>query len=131
MRDPHRRPSRLSTIAGVLGALLMLVSAPAHSLGGWPELQSQLTRVNASADLVLALQIGWHFAGIAMAAFGLLLLHHVISRARGAAGSDVPAWTIGGLYVLFGVTALVVSGFDPFFLVFIVPGGLVLLGVLT
>ncbi|MGE3511320.1 MAG: hypothetical protein AB7N65_20815 [Vicinamibacterales bacterium] len=131
MGSTFRRPSRLSTIAGVLGALLMLLSAPVHSLSGWPELQSALTSSNASADLVLALRIGWHFAGAAMAGFGLILLHLFLSRARGTDGTVVPAWMIGGLYVLFGVTALVVSGFDPFFLVFIVPGGLVLVGVLV
>lgn len=131
MRDPNCRPSRRSTVAGVLGALLVLLSAPTHSLGGWPELQSQLAAIGASADLVQALRIGWHFAGAAMAGFGLVLLHLFLSRARGAQHTLMPAWTIGGLYVLFGVSALVVSGFDPFFLVFIVPGGLIVLGVLS
>lgn len=126
-----RGPSRLSTIAGVLGALLILLSAPAHSLGGWPELEAQLAGVNAPADLVRALQIGWHFAGVAMAAFGLILLVLFRSRAQGTAGTVIPAWTIGGLYLLFGITAFAASGFDPFFFVFIVPGGLVLIGVVA
>jgi hypothetical protein len=124
-----RNPSRLSTIAGVLGALIMLLSAPAHSLGGWPQLQAELASIDAPGELVLGLQIGWHFAGVAMAGFGVILLHHFVSRARGADGTVLPVWTIGGLYALFGVTAFVAGGFDPFFLVFIVPGGLVLLGV--
>lgn len=131
MQSPSRRPSRLSTIAGVLGGLFMLLSAPAHSLGGWSELQAELVGIHASPDLVLALRIGWHFAGLAMAGFGLILLHHFVSRARGGVGTVVPVWTIGGLYLLFGVSALAASGFDPFFLVFIVPGGLVLIGVLA
>ncbi len=44
----------------------MILSAPAHSLGGWPALRAELTRVDAPADLVLGLQIGWHFAGAAI-----------------------------------------------------------------
>lgn len=124
-------PSRLSTVAGSLGAILIILSAPAHSLMGWPEIQSQLTRVNASADLVLGLQVGWHFGGAAMVALGLIVLHLFYSRARRPDASMVPAWTVAGLYLLFGGAALVVSGWDPFFLVFIVPGALVLVGVFT
>lgn len=67
----------------------MLLSAPAHSLGGWPAL-----------------------------------------RARGLIATAVPAWTVAGSYLLFGAAALVVSGFDPFFFVFLVPGALVLVGAL-
>lgn len=66
-----------------------------------------------------------------MATFGLILLRVFVSRARGGVGSMLPAWTIVGLYVVFGVGALVASGFDPFFLVFIIPGGLVLIGVVS
>lgn len=124
-------PSRLSTVTGSLGAILIILSAPAHSLMGWPEIQSELARVNASADLVLGLQVGWHFGGAAMAALGLIVLHLFYSRARGIDASRVPACTVAGLYLLFGAAALVVSGLDPFFLVFIGPGALVLVGVLT
>ncbi len=130
MSVAHNLPPRLSTIAGSLGALLIMLSAPVHSLVGWPELQSQLARLNAPAELVQGLQIGWHFAGAAMVAFGLIVLHAFQSRARGT-NAPVPSWTVAALYLLFGGIALVVSGFDPFFLVFIVPGALVLVGVLT
>ena len=62
---------------------------------------------------------------------GLIVLHLFYSRARGIDASRVPACTVAGLYLLFGAAALVVSGLDPFFLVFIGPGALVLVGVLT
>lgn len=95
---------------------------------GWPALQSRLARVHAPTDLVLGLQIGWHFAGAAMVALGVIVLHAFQNRGTTA---TVPAWTVAALYLLFGGAALAVSGFDPFFLVFIVPGALVLLGALT
>ncbi len=131
MSATPQAPTRLSTIAGSLGAVLIILSAPAHSLIGWPEIQSELARVNASADLVLGLQVGWHFGGAAMVGLGLIVLHLFYQRARGSAASRVPASTVAALYLLFGLAALVVSGLDPFFLVFIVPGALVLVGVLT
>lgn len=117
-------PSRLSTYAGYTGAVLMLLSAPAHSLLGWPALQAQLAAVNAPADLQRGLQIGWHFSGVAMIAFALIVLHAVRGRSRGTIASATPLRIIAALYLIFGAAALAVSG-DPFFLVFIVPGALV------
>lgn len=127
---PHLSFDR-STVAGSLGAILIILSAPMHSLVGWPELRSQLVGVTAPADLLLGLQIGWHFGGAAMVALGFIALHVFYRRARGETASLVPAWTVAGLYVLFGGTALVVTGLDPFFAVFIMPGALILGACLT
>jgi hypothetical protein len=129
----HTNPpaSRMSTIAGSLAAVLMLLSAPAHSLLGWPELRAELGRTGAPADLVRALQIGWHFGGLAMAAFGAITLHVFRSPVRDGLPSTGPAWVVAALYLGFGAAALLLTGFDPFFLVFIVPGALVLLGLLA
>jgi hypothetical protein len=132
MGDDTKPPaSRLSTIAGSLAGVFMLLSAPAHSLLGWPELRAELGRTTAPADLVRALQIGWHFGGLAMAAFGAIILHVFRSRARGIHGFAGPAWVVAILYLGFGAAALVLTAFDPFFLVFVVPGALVLLGLLA
>lgn len=116
--------SRLSTYAGWAGAVLMLLSAPAHSLMGWPVLQAQLAAVNAPPDLQRGLQIGWHFSGVAMIAFALIVMHSVRGRASGTITTAMPLRIIAALYLIFGAAALAVSG-DPFFMVFIVPGALV------
>lgn len=132
MADAAEPPaSRVATIAGSLGGVLMLLSAPAHSLLGWPELRAGLGRTSVPPDLVRALQIGWHFGGLAMAAFGAITLHVFRSRARGSRTSAAPGWIVAVLYLGFGAAALLVTGFDPFFLVFVVPGALVLLGLLA
>lgn len=129
--DLPARATPLSTAAGLIGAACMVLSAPAHSLLGWPELAAQLARTNAPADLVAGLAIGWHFGGAAMVAFGVVAGHVFLRRMRREPGSVLPAWTVAVLYLGFGLAALVASGFDPFFAVFIVPGLLVALGLLT
>jgi hypothetical protein len=124
MTTPASTPSRLSTYAGSAAAVMMLLSAPAHSLMGWPVMQAQLAQVNAPADLQLGLQVGWHFGGAAMIAFALIVLHTLRGRSRGTVTSVTPLRVIAALYLIFGAAALAISG-DPFFLVFIVPGTLV------
>jgi hypothetical protein len=121
---------RPSAILGSIGSVMLILSAPAHSLLGWPQLREQLARVNAPGDLVTGLEIGWHFAGVAMVALGLIALRVFTLRGRGVAASLFPAVLVATTYLLFGAWALVVSGFDLFFLVFVVPGALLLFAAL-
>ena len=113
---------RLKAILGWISGALMVTSAGAHSLSGWKALRGQLERANAPADLILALSLGWQFGGTAMLVFGLIVLGLCFQRMRGKKVSLWPAGLIGIAYVAFGVCALLLSNFDVFFLVFLVPG---------
>jgi hypothetical protein len=104
----------------------MILSSAGHSLLGWKLLGAELTKANAGGELIQSLGLGWHFAGAAMLAFGLVVVAFFRARLKGAAGSVTPAIVIGATYVLYGGWAMAVSGFDPFFLVFVVPGLMVL-----
>jgi len=107
------------------GALLML-SAAAHSLLGWPELARELAKLAPSADLARALAIGWHFGGVAMLGFGALVIQGFARALRGRAVDWRPVRVVGLTYVLFGAGALVATGGRPFFLIFLMPGLLIL-----
>jgi hypothetical protein len=113
---------RVKGILGWVSGALMVTSAGAHSLAGWKVLRAELERANAPADLILALSLGWQFAGTAMFVFGLIVFGLVWLRMRGRAVSLWPAMLIGVAYIGFGACALVLSNFDKFFLVFLVPG---------
>jgi hypothetical protein len=113
---------RLKAILGWVSGALMVTSAGAHSLVGWKVMRAELERANAPADLILALSLGWQFAGTAMLVFGLIVLGLVWLRMRGRAVSLWPAGLIGIAYLTFGACALLLSNFDKFFLVFLVPG---------
>jgi hypothetical protein len=114
--------SRPRISLGIFLGALIVASSIAHSLVGWPQLSARLTATQAPVDLMIALQIGWHFAGIAMLTFGSIVIWTFSNYLRGRVVSLRPAQIIGLVYLAFGLWALAVSRFDPFFFIFIVPG---------
>lgn len=120
-------PARVRTVTGLVGAIAMLLSSLPHSLMGWPAQREALARAQVPADTVIAVCIGWHFGGVAIAAFGLIAAISFAQVLRGHP-PHMRATTIVGLaYAGFGFWALFVTR-DAFPLVFIVPGLMVLTG---
>lgn len=119
--------SKARTILGLIAGVLMVLSSAMHSLLGWKLLRGELTTAQAPADLTQALGLGWHFGGIAMLAFGCIVVAVFWKRLKAVPVSVMPAIVIGTTYVVFGSGAFVAAGFDPFFMTFIVPGLFVLI----
>jgi len=113
---------------GLIAGLMILASSAAHSLLGWPRLRHALTEADTPADLIVGLSIGWHFAGLAMLIFGALAILLFADALRGRPVSLRPVLLIGIAYLVFGTWSLTVSNLDPFFLAFLVPGVLLLVG---
>ena len=61
--------NRARSILGIVAGVLMIASAAAHSLLGWPQLRAELVKARAPGDLVQGLAMGWHFGGAAMVTF--------------------------------------------------------------
>ena len=118
--------SRLRIGVGLATAVLLLLSSAAHSIAGGRQVAAELAAAQVPPDLALGLQVGWQFGGAAMLVFGLIALEAFVGRWRGRAVSLRPGRFIGAIYLLFAAWALVRSNFDPFFLVFAVPGALLL-----
>lgn len=118
--------SRARNITGVIAAVIILLSSAAHSLMGWPAIRQKMVEGNVPADLTFGLQVGWQFGGVCMVVFAVILIALFMRRMRGEAVSTLPAVAIGIAYVAFGAWALM-AGKDPFFLIFIVPGVLLLI----
>lgn len=116
------RSGRLRDGLGIAAGVMMVLSSAAHSLLGWTALGEQLRATHAPADLVRGLAIGWHFAGAAMLTFGCMVVLLFARRWRGTPQPTAPAGFIAVLYLASGATALVATSFDPFFMVFIIPG---------
>lgn len=113
---------RAAAVAAAVAAAIILLSAFAHSVLGWRAMGDALAQTNAPADLVRGLGIGWVFGGACMLAFGVTVAWTSRALWRGDAPPRVPLLAITACYLLFGAGAMVVSGGDPFYLVFIVPG---------
>jgi uncharacterized membrane protein YhaH (DUF805 family) len=114
--------TRVRTVLGLIAGAMLVLGSAAHSFLGWPALQGRLAAAQAPSDLVLGLKIGWLFGGVSILAFGVIVLAIFSKRFRGKSASTLPALVIAAAYLGFGFWALVASRFDPFFLVFIVPG---------
>ncbi len=117
---------RAPALAGLVGGTLVLLSSAAHSLLGWKQLSAELAKAQAPSDLVRGLALGWHYGGAAMVAFGVIAIVICVAALRGRPLDAFPLAVIGAVYVIFGSVAFAVAGRDPFFLIFIVPGLLLL-----
>ena len=115
------RKARKAT--GVLAGILLLISALAHAVFGWPAMAEALDDVitddAGAVDLLGALAVGWHFGSMAMVVFALIVLRIAIREADACS-----ARFIGIGYLVFGVAAWLARDFDPHFLVFVATGTL-------
>ena len=116
--------NRVRIVLGFIAGALLVLSSAAHSFLGWKEMGAQLASTNAPADLVQGLRMGWLWGGVAMLTLGVVVLLLFACRLRGNDVPMFPAAIISIAYLLFGVWAFLSSSFDPFFLVFIIPGAL-------
>jgi hypothetical protein len=110
---------------GLLAGVVLILSSGAHSLLGWPQVRAELAAANVPADLAFGLKVSWLFGGVAMLALGIITVAFFARRLRGDQGTSLVPGVIAAVYVVFGCWALVANGFNPFFLVFAVPGLLI------
>lgn len=114
--------SRIRIAAGVFAGALLVASSVAHSFLGWKQLSSEIAKTNAPKDLVSGLAIGWEFGGLTMLVFGVIVMAEFMALYQRGTGLLRSSFMIGLAYVLFGAVAMVLTGGNPFFIVFIVPG---------
>jgi hypothetical protein len=86
--------ARARAVLGLVAGAFLLLSAAAHSLLGWKQLQGELARASVPADLVFGLKAGWQFGGVAMVALGVIVLHLSLRRLRGEDVSPLPGLAI-------------------------------------
>lgn len=108
-----------------MAGTVIVLSAFAHGGLGWPDIARQLAATGAPPDLQIGLKIGWLFGSASMVVFGALGVHAALAQGGAGLGGVAPG-LIAAAYLAFGLWAFVVSA-DPFFAVFIVPGGGLLL----
>jgi hypothetical protein len=114
--------NRIRIVLGYLVAAMLIFSSGAHSFLGWKQLAADLAKIQAPAELVTGLAIGWYFGGAAMLILGIIVLLLFRAFQQRRAVSLLPALVIAVVYLSFGLWALVASGYNPFFMVFIIPG---------
>jgi len=116
--------SRLPRTLAIIAAVILVLSSGAHSILGWPSLRARMASANVPAELVGGLGMGWHFAGLSMLVFGILVFWLLAQDRRSSVNVALPLQVIGGAYELFAVGCFAFLGWDPFLLTFLVPGTL-------
>jgi hypothetical protein len=106
---------------GIVAGVILILSAFAHSVLGWRAMNERLAQTNAPADLVQGLQVGWMFGGPVMIVFGILAIVTFVKRFRGERASTLAPILIAISYLGFAAWAAVITGGDPFFLIFVIP----------
>lgn len=118
-------------VTGLIVGLFFLLSCVAHGYLGWKAQAAELGKINAPADLMTSLCIGWLFGSFAMFAFGVIACTYFMQRMRGGSGGSIfPILVISLIYVGFGVWATTAGGTMHFLFLFILPGVLLLLAAL-
>ena len=120
-------PTRARLILGLIGSLLVLLSSIPHTVLGWPPQRQVLLQSHVPEYTIRGLSIGWYFGGLAMVVFGLIAVVSFVQVMRGHPPHMRATTMIGFGYTGFGLWVWFVTG-EPFALVFIVPGLLVLTG---
>jgi hypothetical protein len=117
--------SRFLLRAGLLGGLLLTLSAIAHSTGWAAQFAEAVGAVALAPELVDGLQIGWYFGSFCMAGFGLIATAQAWRGLRGRPVDRVTTGVIGATLIVFGIWAMFFGGYNPFFFLFIVLGVLI------
>jgi hypothetical protein len=112
---------KTKAVLGIIAGVILLLSAGAHSILGWKAMNEQLAATNAPAALVQGLQVGWVFGGVVMLVFGILCINIFLKRLRGQSASTLAPILISVAYLGFSVWAAILTGGDPFFMIFVIP----------
>jgi len=114
----------------LLAGFFITLGAFGHSFGGVQQVIDALaipqvpTRI---ANLIIAV---WHFAGLCMVMFGIIIFWHWLRIRRGENVHLFAPFAISIFYVSYGVAAITFLN-DPFFSVFVVLGGLLFISTLA
>jgi hypothetical protein len=113
----------LSIVLSLMGALIGL-GGFAHSFMGRLAVDAELSKFPIAFDVDSMRYVVWYFVGGCMALFGAIILWAWFRRRNGDSTLLPVAGLIGLLYVATGVGGFFYRHHDPFMLMFLVEGAL-------
>ena len=117
------------TIAAVLywlAAVTITLGAYGHAFVGVRPVRAAIEASTLPPDIVRVLWIVWYFVSGCMIAFGALLFWAWPGLRRGSPSRSAVALLVGSFYAITGITAYGYSGGEPFWLLFLVQGAIVI-----
>jgi hypothetical protein len=109
-----------------IAAITIALGAYGHGFVGVKPTRAAIEASSLDSHTVHVIWIVWYFVSGAMLAFGMLLFWAWPGFKPGAVSRAAAAWVIGALYLITGIAAYLYSGGEPFWLLFLVQGVMVL-----
>jgi hypothetical protein len=109
----------LATVTIALGAF-------GHGFLGVKPVAAAVTASTLPADIVAVIWIVWYFVSGCMLTFGGLLAWAWPGLRAGSPSRAAAALIVGALYVITGIASYIYSGYQPFWLLFVAQGIIVI-----
>ena len=109
-----------------LAAITIALGAFGHGFLGIRPVETAIAASNLPPDIVTVLWMVWYFVSGTMVVFGAVLFWAWPGLRAGAPSRVGAALIVGVFYVLTGISCFIYSGRDPFWLLFLVQGAIVI-----
>jgi hypothetical protein len=116
----------LASAAYWLAAITISLGAYGHGFQGVKPVRAAIAASALAPDIVRVLWMVWYFVSGCMVAFGALLFWAWPALEAGPSSRSGAALIVGAFYGLTGISCYLYSGGDPFWLLFLVQGGIVI-----
>jgi hypothetical protein len=119
----------MKSIAAVLyglAAVTITLGAFGHGFVGIKPVRAAIEASTLAPDVVRVIWIVWYFVSGCMVSFGVLLFWAWRDLTAGASGRSSAALLIGAFYTVTGISAYLYSGHEPFWLLFLTQGVVVI-----
>jgi hypothetical protein len=107
-------------------AITIALGAYGHGFVGIRPVEAAVAASTLAPDVVRVIWIVWYFVSGCMLSFGILLFWAWPVLEAGSASRASAALIIGAFYTVTGVAAYLYSGRDPFWLLFVIQGVVVI-----
>jgi len=109
-----------------LAAITITLGAYGHGFVGVKPVREAIAASTLAPDVADAIWIVWYFVSGCMLTFGILLFWGWPALKAGSSSRSSPALLIGAFYAVFGIASYLYSGREPFWLLFVAQGVLVI-----
>jgi len=107
-------------------AISITLGAFGHGFVGVQPVRAAVAASTLAPDVVRVIWIVWYFVSGCMVAFGTLLFWAWPAFKAGSSSRSSAALIIGAFYVITGIASYLYSGRDPFWLLFLILGVMVI-----
>jgi hypothetical protein len=116
----------LAAVAYWFSAVTITLGSIGHGFVGVKPVRAALDAVTLPPDIMRVLWIVWYWASGTMVMFGLLLFWAWPALKAGSSSRSAPPLIIGVSYVIVGIVSFLYTERDPFWLLFLTQGVLLL-----